>query len=77
MDYTNEQAAIQAQLMQDEFERNHQAEQEQIIIDDYFIFAKKIGKIIYARGCAGGYEKPTLGSDGKYHNCNKKAFDCG
>jgi len=76
VDALNEQQRIEQQALLDEYERNHQAEQEQIIIDDYFIFAKKIGKIIYARGCAGWYEKPTLWVDWKYHNCNKKAFDC-
>ncbi len=54
------------------------AEQEQIIIEDYFTFASKIGKIIYARWCAGGYE-PSSWSDSKqkYVNCYKKSFDCG
>jgi hypothetical protein len=35
--------------MQDEAERNHQEEQKEIAINDYFVFADKIGKIIYAR----------------------------
>ena len=71
-----EQQQVQEQMLLDEFERNHQAEQKQIAIEDYFTFADKIGKIIYARWCAWGYEVATKWADGKYHNCNKKAFDC-
>ena len=64
-------------IQQEERERNYYEEQKHIAIEDYFLFADKLGKIIYARGCAGWYEKPTLGADGKYHSCNKRAFDCG
>ena len=33
----------------DEWEKNYQNEQEQIIIEDYFLFMEQIGKINYAR----------------------------
>jgi hypothetical protein len=39
----------QQQLLQEEIERNYLVEQEQIIIEDYFLFLDKIGKIKYAR----------------------------
>lgn len=55
-------------VYQDELERNHQAEQKDIIINDYFLFLDKIWKIRYARGCAGGYEGA---------GCSSKSFDCG
>lgn len=35
--------------MEDEQQRNFIAEQEEIIIEDYFLFLNKIGKIKYAR----------------------------
>lgn len=65
-------------LLADEMARNFQAEQKEIIINDYFTFAEKIGKIFYARGCAGGYEKPSR-SDEKQRRikCSPKSFDCG
>lgn len=40
------------QLYEDEMNRNAQEEQRQIIIEDYFKFLEKIGRIRYARGCA-------------------------
>jgi hypothetical protein len=43
---TNEQII---QLYEDEMQRNFMAEQEEIIIEDYFLFLDKIGKIRYAR----------------------------
>jgi hypothetical protein len=36
-------------MIEDELLRNYTAEQEDIIIEDYFLFLKKIGKIKYAR----------------------------
>jgi|GEM_PF-7014891 hypothetical protein len=48
LDVVNTNQQIQ-QMYQDEFDRNYLAEQKQIIIDDYFLFADKIGKINYAR----------------------------
>jgi uncharacterized protein YbdZ (MbtH family) len=57
---------IQQLYIQDR-ERNHIEEQKQIIIEDYFLFADKLGKIRYARGCAGWYEKA---------GCATKSFDC-
>ena len=55
------------QLYDDEMQRNYQAEQKDIIINDYFLFLKKIWKIRYARGCAGWYE---------WAGCWTKSFDC-
>lgn len=73
-EYMNE----QEQIMQEEQERKHQAEQEEIIINDYFIFATKIGKINYARGCAWGYEKPSWSTEKqKRVRCSPKSYDCG
>ena len=72
---TNEQ--IQ-QLYIDEFEQNHQEEQKQIIINDYFLFADKLGKITYARWCAGKYGMGTQDpTQWKYNYCSPKSFDCG
>lgn len=72
---TEQQEQIQL-IEQQEAEINYQAEQKEIAINDYFIFADKIGKIRYARWCAGGYEAATRTADGTYHNCGKKSFDC-
>jgi hypothetical protein len=66
LDVINTNQQVQ-QMYQDEFERNYLAEQKQIIIDDYFLFADKIGKINYARWCAWGYE---------WAGCGKKSYDC-
>jgi len=71
-----QQQAIDQEIAQQEAEINHREEQKQIAIDDYFIFADKIGKIVYARWCAWGYEKAVKTADGTYHNCSKKSFDC-
>jgi hypothetical protein len=57
---------------------NFQAEQKQIIIDDYFIFADRIGKIKYARGCAGELTPPSRSEEKqKRVKCSDNAFDCG
>ena len=37
------------EVAEEEATINHREEQKQIAIDDYFIFADKIGKIVYAR----------------------------
>lgn len=55
-----------AQAQQEEQSRNYLSEQKKIVIEDYFTFAKKLGKLNYARWCAG-----------KYTNCWSKSFDCG
>lgn len=53
------------------------AEQEEIIIEDYFLFLNKIGKIKYARGCMGEYT-PARRSEEKQRRvkCSDNAFDC-
>ena len=68
MEPINDYLVEQQQIYQDEIERNYQAEQKDIIINDYFLFADKIGKIRYARWCAGWYEE--------WGKCSKKSFDC-
>ena len=66
------------QLYQDEIERNHQEEQKQILINDYFVFADKLGKINYARWCAWKYWMGVRdASQWKYKYCSSKSFDCG
>lgn len=55
------------QMVDDEMLRNYTAEQKDIIIEDYFLFANKIGKIKYARGCIGSYWD---------NGCSSNAFDC-
>lgn len=67
----------QEQAIQDEIDRNYQAEQEEIIIEDYFLFLKKIGKINYARGCMGEYSKPIRSNEKqKRVKCASKSYDC-
>lgn len=67
----------QQQLIQDEIERNYLAEQEEIIIEDYFLFLKKIGKIKYARWCMGEYTPAVRSQEKqKYVRCSDNAFDC-
>ncbi len=61
---TEQQQIVQVQ--QEEQARNYRAEQKEIVIEDYFTFAKKLGKLNYARWCAG-----------KYTDCWSKSFDCG
>ena len=64
-------------LYMDEFERNHQAEQKNIIIEDYFLFLKKLGKINYVRWCFGEYTPPVRNYEGnKSMRCSSKSFDC-
>ena len=61
-----------------ERQMNFMAEQKEIIIEDYFMFADKIWKIKYARGCAGDYTKPTRSEEKqKRIRCSSNAFDCG
>jgi len=61
-----------------ERQMNFQAKQKQIIIEDYFIFADKIWKIKYARGCAGELTPPTRSQEKqKRVKCSDNAFDCG
>lgn len=67
----------QQQLIQDELERNFYAEQEEIIIEDYFLFLDKIGKIKYARWCMGEYTPATRSEEKqKRVKCSDNAFDC-
>lgn len=65
------------QRQEDEAQRNFMAEQEEIIIEDYFLFLSKIGKIKYARGCMGEYT-PARRSEEKQKRvkCSDNAFDC-
>lgn len=71
---TNEQII---QLMEDEQQRNFMAEQEEIIIEDYFLFLDKIGKIKYARWCMGEYTPPVRSEEKqKRVKCSDNAFDC-
>ena len=61
----------------DEQQRNYVAEQEEIIIEDYFLFLKKIDKINYARGCAWDSTLPRWDSaKQKRVKCGSKSFDC-
>jgi len=70
--------ALYQQQYEDEIERNYLAEQKEIIINDYFLFATKIWKINYARWCAGWYERATRSEEKQeYISCWKKSFDCG
>lgn len=65
------------QLIEDELQRNFLAEQEQIIVEDYFLFLKKIGKIKYARWCMGEYTPPVRSEEKqKRVKCSDNAFDC-
>jgi len=62
---------------EDEMYRNYLAEQEEIIIEDYFLFLKKIDKINYGRWCVGEYTKPIRSEEKqKRVRCGKKTFDC-
>lgn len=71
---TNEQII---QRQEDEAQRNFMAEQEEIIIEDYFLFLNKIGKIKYARWCMGEYTPPTRSEEKqKRVKCSDNAFDC-
>lgn len=65
------------QMYEDELQRNFMAEQEKIIVEDYFLFLEKIGKIKYARGCMGEYS-PASRSEEKQKRvkCSDNAFDC-
>ena len=71
---TNEQII---QIYEDELQRNFQAEQEEIIVEDYFLFLEKISKIKYARWCMGEYT-PARRSEEKQKRvrCSDNAFDC-
>lgn len=61
----------------DEEQRNYVAEQEEIIIEDYFLFLQKIGKINYARGCAWDSTPPSRDHvNQKRVRCWSKSFDC-
>lgn len=61
-----------------ERQMNFRAEQKDTIIEDYFIFAERIGKIKYARGCAGEFTPPTRSEEKqKRVSCSDNAFDCG
>lgn len=64
-------------IYEDEVQRNFEAEQKEIIIEDYFLFLDKIWKIRYARWCAGEYGKATR-SDirNKRVKCSDNAYDC-
>lgn len=65
------------QYIEDEMLRNHIAEQQAIIIDDYFLFLDKIGKIKYARWCMGEYTPPVRSEEKqKRVKCSDNAFDC-
>lgn len=67
----------QQQLLQDEQERNYLAEQEEIIVEDYFLFLDKIGKIKYARWCMGEYTPPVRSEEKqKRVRYSDNAFDC-
>lgn len=71
---TNEQII---QLYEDEMQRNFMAEQEEIIVEDYFLFLDKIGKIRYARWCMGEYTPATRSAEKqKRVRCSDNAFDC-
>jgi hypothetical protein len=55
----------------------HLQEQQQVIIEDYFTFATKLGNYNYARWCAWGYEPKTWSEENqKRVGCSKKSFDC-
>jgi len=61
----------------DEEQRNYVAEQEEIIIEDYFLFLQKIDKINYARGCAWDSTLPRWDHNlQKRVKCGPKSFDC-
>lgn len=65
------------QLYQEEMDANYLAEQEQVIIEDYFLFLKKIGKITYARWCMWEYTPPSRNEEKqKRVRCSDNAFDC-
>ncbi|HPC34145.1 MAG TPA: hypothetical protein PLP73_00650 [Candidatus Absconditabacterales bacterium] len=75
--YYVETEMVMEERLYDEWERNYQNEQEQIIIEDYFLFMEQIGKINYARGCAGTYTPPVRNAEqGKRVRCGSKSFDC-
>jgi len=77
VDYIMTQQEIETQLLIEEQQQKHEAEQQRIAIEDYFLFADKIGNIKYARWCAWGYEKSSRSTTkNKRVKCNKKAFDC-
>lgn len=63
------------QLYEDEQQRNFMAEQEEIIIKDYFLFLDKIWKIKYARWCMGEYTPATRNGE-RWVKCSSNAFDC-
>ena len=49
VDYIMTQQEIETQLLIEEQQQKHEAEQQRIAIEDYFLFADKIGNIKYAR----------------------------
>lgn len=62
----------------DEYQRNYQHFQHEVIVEDFFTFATKLGKYNYARWCAWGYEPDTWSEEKwKRISCWKKSFDCG
>ena len=58
----------------DDFEKqiNIQEIQKSIIIEDYFLFTERLGRINYARWCAGEATPP----DRNWNRCGMKSFDC-
>ena len=56
----------------DEYERNIQEIQKQIIIDDYFLFTERLGRINYARWCAWEATPPNK----LWQHCWIRSFDC-
>jgi len=61
----------------DEFEKeiNIQEIQKTVIIEDYFLFLERLGRINYARGCAGEATPPTRNGE-KRVRCWIRSFDC-
>lgn len=75
--YYVETKVVMEERLYDERERNYQNEQEQIIIEDYFLFLEQIGKINYARWCAWSYTPPVRNAEQwKRVRCWEKSFDC-
>lgn len=75
--YYVETKMVMEERLYDEWERNYQNEQEQIIIEDYFLFMEQIGKINYARWCAWTYTPPVRNAEQwKRVRCWSKSFDC-
>jgi len=57
------------------WQMNMQEIQKNIIIEDYFLLASRLGRIHYARGCAGEATPPTWNGQRRV-KCWVKSFDC-